>query len=150
CRRHEARRTSSGLRSREPNPDGGRVARTLDRIERLGNALPHPVVLFLWLIGALIVASALAAALDVAAVHPLTGARVSAESLLSEANVRRLLVEMPETFARFPPLGLVIVVMLGAAVAERSGLLSVVVGGLVRSAPPALLIPATFLAGLLS
>jgi len=126
------------------------VARTLDRIERLGNALPHPVVLFLWLIGALIVASVVAAALGVAAVHPLTGARVSAESLLSEANVRRLLVEMPETFARFPPLGLVIVVMLGAAVAERSGLLSVVVGRLVRSAPPALLTPATFLAGLMS
>src|SRR5690606_2434972 len=140
----------SGCVSYGPNSDGGVVSRTLDRIERLGNALPHPVVIFLWLIGALTVASALAAAFDVAAVHPLTGTRVVAESLLSETNVRRLLVEMPVTFANFPPLGLVIVVMLGAAVAERSGLLAVVVGGLVRSAPPALLTPATFLAGLMS
>lgn len=122
----------------------------LDRIERLGNALPDPVVIFLWLIAALIVASAIAASLGVAAVHPLTGERIAAESLLSEANVRRLLVEMPQTFVRFPPLGLVVVVMLGAAVAERSGLLATLVGRAVSAAPRAWLTPATFLIALLS
>lgn len=124
--------------------------RVLDRVERLGNALPDPVVIFLWLIAALIVASAVAAGFGVSAVNPLSGERVAAESLLSEANVQRLLVEMPQTFVRFPPLGLVIVVMLGAAVAERSGLLAALIGRLVRAAPRALLTPATFLIGLLS
>ncbi|MGE0583363.1 MAG: AbgT family transporter [Steroidobacteraceae bacterium] len=126
------------------------MPRVLDRIERLGNALPDPVVIFLWLIAALITASVAAAAFGVAAVHPLTGAPVVAKSLLSEANVRRLLVEMPQTFVHFPPLGLVVVVMLGAAVAERSGLLAVMVGRAVRAAPRALLTPATFLVALLS
>ncbi len=126
------------------------MARMLDRVERLGNALPDPVVIFLWLIAALVVASVVAATLGAAAVHPLTGERVVAVSLLSEANVRRLLVEMPQTFVRFPPLGLVVVVMLGAAVAERSGLLATLVGRAVRAAPRAWLTPATFLVALLS
>ncbi|MEZ5457852.1 MAG: AbgT family transporter [Steroidobacteraceae bacterium] len=122
----------------------------LDRIERLGNALPDPVVIFLWLIGALVLVSVVAAAFGAAAVHPLTGETIAAQSLLSEANVRRLLVEVPQTFARFPPLGLIVVVMLGAAVAERSGLFAALIGRAVRAAPPALLTPATFLIALLS
>jgi aminobenzoyl-glutamate transport protein len=35
---------------------------------------------------------------------------------------QKLWVEMPTTFSHFHPLGYVLVVMLGAAVAERSGL----------------------------
>jgi aminobenzoyl-glutamate transport protein len=126
------------------------MSRVLDRIERLGNTLPDPVVIFLWLIVALVAASVLAAATGIAATHPLTGAHIAAESLLSEANVRRLLVEMPQTFVHFPPLGLVAVVMLGASVAERSGLLAVLVGRAVRAAPRPLLTPVTFLVALLS
>jgi aminobenzoyl-glutamate transport protein len=128
----------------------GQQAGVLDRIERVGNALPDPVVIFLWLIGALVLASVIAAALGAAAVHPLTGEQITAQSLLSEANVRRLLVEVPQTFVRFPPLGLIVVVMLGAAVAERSGLFAALIGRAVRAAPPALLTPATFLIALLS
>jgi len=122
----------------------------LDRIERLGNALPDPVVIFLWLIAALIATSVVAAAQGTSATNPMTGATIIAQSLLSETNVRRLLVEMPETFVRFPPLGLVVVVMLGAAVAERSGLLGALIGRAVRSAPRGLLTPAVFGIALLS
>jgi aminobenzoyl-glutamate transport protein len=64
--------------------------------------------------------------------------------------VRRLLVEMPETLVRFPPLGLVVVVMLGAAVAERSGLFAALIGRAVRAAPARLLTPATFAVALAS
>jgi len=122
----------------------------LDRIERLGNALPDPVVIFLWLIVALVLISMLAAATGVGATHPLTGEVLVAQSLLSERNVQRLLVEMPATFVGFPPLGLIAVVMLGAAVAERSGLLGTLLGRAVRGAPRALLAPATFLVALAS
>ena len=75
---------------------------------------------------------------------------IPAQSPLSEANVARLLTEMPDTFVRFPSLGLVIVVMLGAAVAERSGLFGALIGRAVRGAPRALLTPATFAIALLS
>lgn len=122
----------------------------LDRIERLGNALPDPVVIFLWLIAALVLISVLAAAAGVGATHPLTGEAITARSLLAEDSVRRLLVEMPATFVDFPPLGLIAVVMLGAAVAERSGLFGALIGRAVRRAPRALLAPATFLVALAS
>jgi aminobenzoyl-glutamate transport protein len=135
---------------RHSDETAGPRARLLDRIERFGNSLPDPVVIFLWLIAGLVLASVIAAALGAAAVHPLTGDRVAAQSLLSEDNVRRLLVEAPQTFARFPPLGLIVVVMLGAAVAERSGLFAALIGRAVRAAPRALLTPATFLIALLS
>ena len=122
----------------------------LDRIERLGNALPDPVVIFLWLMAALVGVSVVAAAAGVQATHPLSGATIAAQSLLSADNVRRLLTDMPDTFVRFPPLGLVVVVMLGAAVAERSGLFGALIGRAVRGAPRALLTPATFAIALLS
>ena len=63
----------------------------LDPIERLGNALPDPVLIFCWMIAALALVSVVAAGLGVAAQHPLTGEAIVAESLLSEANLRRLL-----------------------------------------------------------
>lgn len=122
----------------------------LDRIERLGNSLPDPVFIFLWLMLALVVASVLAHSAGVSAVNPSTGELLRAESLLSSDNVRRLLVEMPKTVTSFPPLGLVLVVMLGAAVAERSGFFAASIGRLVKKAPTSLLIPATFAVALLS
>jgi aminobenzoyl-glutamate transport protein len=133
-------------------PSGGMAPRrgALDRIERLGNALPDPVVIFLWLMAALVGVSVLASAAGVQATHPLSGATIAAQSLLSAQNVGRLLTDMPDTFVRFPPLGLVVVVMLGAAVAERSGLFGALIGRAVRGAPRALLTPATFAVALLS
>lgn len=117
-------------------------------VERVGNALPDPVFIFLALIGVLCAVTVAAAGWS--AVNPVTGERLVVESLLSEANVRRLLVEMPATLTGFPPLGLVLVVMLGAAVAERTGLFHALLGGAVRRAPAAALTPAVFLIGLMS
>ena len=122
----------------------------LEQIERLGNALPDPVFIFLWLALLLMGVSVVAAAYDFQAVHPLTGETLRANSLLSSENVRRLIVDMPRTFVTFPPLGLVIVVMLGAAVAERSGFFAASIGRLVRYAPRSALVPTTFFIALLS
>lgn len=127
-----------------------RGSRTLDWIERVGNGLPDPVVIFLWLTLALVLASVIGAAAGWAAVHPASGDLLVAQSLLSAENIRRLLVEMPQTFAAFPPLGLVLVVMLGAAVAERSGLFAAAIGRAVRNVRPAWLTPVTFATALLS
>lgn len=122
----------------------------LDRIERAGNALPDPVVIFLILIAVLAAVSAVAAAEGWSAVNPATGKTVIAESLLSEANLARLFVGMPETFTAFPPLGLVITVMIGAAVAERSGLFAALIGRATRRLSTRFLTPAVFLIGVLS
>ncbi|MFB0613678.1 AbgT family transporter [Aurantiacibacter poecillastricola] len=98
-------------------------------VERSGNKLPDPVFLFLWFILALVAISVVASLAGWSAPHPVeidpeTGANriIAVESLLSGENLRRLLTLMPETFTHFPPLGYVLTVMLGAGVAERSGL----------------------------
>jgi hypothetical protein len=113
----------------------------LDRLERLGNLLPDPVVIFLILSGAVIIVSALVAATGWSAVHPVTGKVLHVQSLLSVENVRKLLVDMPDTLTGFPPLGLVLVVILGASVAERSGLFHALLGGAVRRIPRAAMTP---------
>lgn len=124
-------------------------------IERSGNKLPDPVFIFLWCILAIIVASVAAAMTGVSALHPTlldeagNPAIVQAESLLSAANIQRLLVEMPATFTGFHPLGYVLVVMLGAGVAERSGLFAAAMSGAVSNAPRFLLTPAVALVGML-
>ena len=117
-------------------------------IERTGNRLPDPVILFFWLVGGLIVISQIAAWASWSALHPVevdpeTGAAkvIAATSLLSAENIARLWVEMPKTFTHFHPLGYVLVVMLGAGVAERTGLFGTAMRGAVRGASPAMLTP---------
>jgi aminobenzoyl-glutamate transport protein len=122
----------------------------LDRIERLGNALPDPVFIFLALIAVVVAASVVASGSGWSAVNPVTGKHLAVESLLSPENLQKLIVDMPATLTGFPPLGLVLVVMLGAAVAERSGLFTALLGGSVRNLPRRALTPAVFLVGLLS
>lgn len=122
----------------------------LDAVERIGNALPDPAFIFLFLIAVLIVVSIVAAAAGWSAVNPMTNTSISAESLLSEENVTRLLTDMPRTVTSFAPLGLMIVVMLGAAVAERSGLFTVIIGRAVAKAPRRWLTPSIFLIALFS
>ena len=117
-------------------------------VERTGNRLPDPVFIFLWLIGLLIVFSVVASWLGLSALHPTqtdeSGAKVviKSVSLLDAERIRRLWVEMPQTFTHFHPLGYVLVVMLGAGVAERSGLFSAAMRQGVRAAPISLLTPA--------
>lgn len=124
--------------------------RILDAVERFGDRLPDPVFIFLWLIGGVVVASVICAALGVSATNPVTHEVLVAKSLLSAENIRSLLTEMAKTFTGFAPLGLVLLVMLGAGVAERVGLLTAAIEALVRASPKALLTPMVLLIGLLS
>ena len=94
----------------------------LGTIERVGNRLPDPVVIFVWMIGLVFVASMVAAGLGLSAVNPATGEVLGAVSLATGENLRRLFVDMPRTLTSFAPLGYVLTVMLGAGVAERTGL----------------------------
>lgn len=116
-------------------------------IEYTGNRLPDPVFIFVWLIAFVVGISVIAALAGVSAVHPTQSLPdgspliIQAASLLSADNIQRLLVQMPTTFTHFHPLGYVLVVMLGAGVAERSGLFATVMSSAVKRAPAALLTP---------
>ena len=127
-------------------------------VEKTGNKLPDPVFLFFYFIIALVIISILCSLLGVNAAlndQVLSGmpdsqkARfgigedgiISAVSLLSAENIQRLWVDMPETFTHFHPLGYVLVVMLGAGVAERSGLFASGMRAAVGNAPKIILTP---------
>ena len=124
-------------------------------IERTGNKLPDPVFIFLYLIAALMVISVVCAMAGLTAPHPTKLAEdgspliLEAVSLFSPDNLQKLWVEMPKTFTHFHPLGYVLVVMLGAGVAERSGLFDSAMRIAVRKAPRFLLTPTVALVAML-
>ena len=127
----------------------------LSWVERTGNKLPDPVFIFFYLIIALMVVSVFCAAVGVSAPHPTKlGADggpliLEAVSLFAAENIQRLWVEMPKTFTHFHPLGYVLVVMLGAGVAERTGLFDSAMRSAVRRAPKSLLTPTVALVAML-
>ena len=131
-------------------------SRFLNWVERAGNRLPDPVIIFLYLILGLIMVSVLSDLLNVSALHPTQldaagNAKVEqAVSLMSAANIQRLWVDMPKTFTHFHPLGYVLVVMLGAGVAERSGLFATAIRAALTHAPKHLLTPFVALIAMLS
>jgi aminobenzoyl-glutamate transport protein len=126
------------------------VLRFLDGIERVGNKLPDPITLFALLALLVVVASWIVAMLDVTAVHPATGEAIRAVNLLSADGVRRMLTGAVANFTAFPPLGLVIVVIIGIAVAENSGLVAVALRRFVASVPPSMLTAALVFGGVMS
>lgn len=128
----------------------GLIDRFLDMVERGGNKLPDPVSVFVIIIAFVMLASLAGSLAGVSVEHPNTGEEILVENLFSGENIQRMLVEMPQTFAEFPPLGLVLVVMLGIGVADRTGLVTTSLKRFVEGAPDSLLTAAIIFAGLMS
>lgn len=114
----------------------GRLVRALGRLERLGNRLPHPFWLFAILGVVILVASAVLDAFGVSAVSPADDEKVAVTSLLNPAGLQKMITEAVPNFTGFPPLGLIIVVMLGVAIAEHAGLISAAVRAVVSRVSP--------------
>lgn len=132
-------------------------------IERVGNKLPEPSMIFVWLILFLMLLSALGQWLGWSASLAYTGKEApqwgelkdgtltyTATSLFSEENIARLVTEMPKTLTGFAPLGLVMVLILGAAVAERSGMFSALIRISLRNAPRVIMTPIVAVIGMVS
>ncbi|MFD7312780.1 MULTISPECIES: AbgT family transporter [unclassified Streptomyces] len=109
--------------------------RTLGVIERVGNRLPHPFWLFVILSAALVVLSWGLNGLGVSAESPTDGATVVVRSLVSDAGVTMMLDGLIDNYATFPPLGVVLVVMLGVSVADRAGLLTAMLRAALAKVP---------------
>ncbi len=124
--------------------------RSLDRIEIIGNRLPHPAILFGMLAVIVAVASAVGALFNLQAVHPVDGRVISVNSLLSADGLRWIYTNIVKNFIAFPPLGLVLVVMIGLGVAEGSGLFNVLIRQLVLKAPKKLITASLVFTGIIS
>ena len=124
-----------------PAPRRTLVDRFLDGVEKIGNKLPDPVMIFIAICALVLIASWLAAAAGVSVTNPATGKTVAAVNLLSADGLRRILSEAVKNFGAFPALGLVLVVMLGIGVAEKTGYFEVAMRRVIERAPQAMIIP---------
>ena len=96
----------------------------LGTIERVGNALPHPFILFLIITAVLVAAAAILAAMGVSVTNPTTGEVVAVTSLLNKDGLAWFMTKMVGNFSSFAALGVVLAMQMAIGVAEGSGLLT--------------------------
>ncbi|HLS82843.1 MAG TPA: AbgT family transporter [Steroidobacter sp.] len=146
------------VEARDAAPRKSRVEGILDVIERVGNKVPHPVVIFLMLIGLVILLShlfyMLGASATYQAINPETHAveevTTRAQSLLTADGLRFMFTGVVDNFMAFTAVGVIIVAMLGVGVAEESGLIRALIHKLVSVAPPRAMTYILVLIGILS
>ncbi|MEQ1955033.1 AbgT family transporter [Mesorhizobium yinganensis] len=119
------------------------MQRFLDAVEKVGNMVPHPVIIFLILIGIVIVLSALLSAFGAAVTfdrinadtHEIEKATTEIRSLLNTEGIRFIYSSLVPNFMSFTAVGLMIAAMIGAGVAEESGLVTALIRKLVIVSP---------------
>jgi len=123
-------------------------ARLLEWFERVGNRFPDPIVLFVTALAATWVASSVLAGRDFGLVDPRTGAALQINDQLTVRALAAFVVGTTQAFVTFPPLGMVLVMVIGVAVAERSGLVGAALRSVLSVASPRLLTPLVAVAAL--
>jgi len=119
------------------------MQRFLDGVEKVGNMVPHPVVIFLILMALVIVLSALLGLAGTAVTyerinpetHEIEQASVAIRSLLTVEGIRFMYASLVPSFMAFTAVGLMIAAMVGAGVAEESGLVIALIRKLVIVSP---------------
>lgn len=124
--------------------------RFLDAVERVGNKLPDPVVLFMILGALILLASLIVSLFNVSVTNPATDETVEAVNLLSSDGIIRILTESITNFTEFPALGMVLVVMIGIGIGEKSGYFEVLMKRTLEVSPSKLILPVLILVGIIS
>lgn len=127
------------------NQKKGLLYSIIHGIEVAGNKLPHPFWLFMGFWALVLVLSAAFAGVEV--VKPGTEKTVAIVNLLSKSGLDWQMRHMVKNFAEFPPLGLVLVMMIGLGVTTKSGFLETLMKNIAR-VPEKFLIFAVFLFGI--
>ncbi|WP_233558159.1 AbgT family transporter [Alginatibacterium sediminis] len=124
--------------------------RFLDKVERVGNKLPDPAMLFfgglllVWLL------SWVLSTISFAEIDPRTSEALVINNLLTGARLADFLSSMVTTFTSFAPLGVVLVAMLGVGVAEHSGFINAGLKLMLKVTPKQLLTPSIILVAIVS
>ncbi|MCE9677946.1 AbgT family transporter [Shewanella sp. AS1] len=126
------------------------LGRALDGIERVGNKLPDPAMLFLILLFGVWGLSALLSGMSFEAIDPRTQSPIVVANLLTSEALTQFLTRMVATFTAFAPLGVVLVAMLGVGVAEHSGFINTALKQMLKITPVKLLTPAVVLVSIIS
>jgi len=135
--------------------------RFLDLLERAGNKLPDPALIFVFALLAVWGLSAVLSYVHFPDVDPRTVIRdasgaitnsspIVVKNLLAPGNLVQFLAKTVKTFTEFPPLGIVLVAMLGVGIAEQTGFIQAGIKYLLRLTPRALLSPMLILVAIIS
>ncbi|RVU55641.1 AbgT family transporter [Anaerosphaera multitolerans] len=126
----------------------------LKGVERIGNKLPHPAILFVILSVVVIIASEIVSRMgttvtyyDAKAAEEVT---VSALSLFNAEGLAYIFNSATTNFTGFAPLGTVLVAMLGVGVAEWTGLFDATLKKLLLNANKKILTPIVVFTGIMS
>ncbi|UOQ84192.1 AbgT family transporter [Gracilibacillus salinarum] len=129
----------------------GFFQRSLNRIEYIGNKLPHPVTLFMLLAFLVLVLSAVISSTGITVENPSNPEEeVAVKNLLNAEGISYIFTSMVDNFINFAPLGVVLVTMLGIGLAERTGMISAALRAFVLSLPKALITAGLVFAGIMS
>jgi aminobenzoyl-glutamate transport protein len=131
-------------------PQKSFVNKALDFIEKKGNKLPDPAVLFFSLMILIWVLSAIFSNFTFSEINPTSGKEIEVINLLSATSLATFLSNMVTTFTSFAPLGIVLVAMLGVGVAEHSGYINAGLKTMLSFTPKALLTPMLILVAIVS
>lgn len=102
------------------------IIRAMGVVEKAGNALPNPFWLF-WILALILgVLSAVLAGAGASVISPSDHKTVAVRNLFSGDGLAMAMSTAIDNFATFPPMATIVVVIMGVAVAERSGFLAAV------------------------
>ncbi|MDR4517574.1 MAG: AbgT family transporter [Nitrosomonas sp.] len=124
--------------------------RVLESVERIGNKLPDPAVLFIVLLFMVWIVSWVLSYVPFHVVDPRTGEQLLVNNLLTGASMTEFMSVMVTNFAHFHPVGVVLVAMLGIGVAEHTGFINSALRAILNKTPQLLLTPVVILAGIAS
>lgn len=134
----------------ERENEGGVLARALDWIERTGNKLPDPALLFFVLLIVVWFLSAVMSQFSYDHVDPRSGDAITVNNLLTGTALTSFFSNMVSTFVQFHPLGVVLLAMLGIGVADHTGFIKAGLRALLNVTSRKLLTPMLLLIGIIS
>lgn len=139
--------------SNKPNTaalPAGRVAQLLGWVERIGNRLPDPAMLFVIALFTVWAVSWLLAGYEFTVPSQEGPRTLSVANQLSGASLAAFLSSMVTNYTGFAPLGVVLVALLGVGVAEHAGFINAGLKGLISFTPKSLLSPMLLLVAIVS
>lgn len=104
-------------------------------VERVGNKIPHPFMLFLFLLIIVGVASFILNSMGVTGINPTTGEEIVVNNILSGEGLTYAFTSMVSNFTGFAPLGLILTMTLGLGLAEDVGFMGAFMKKTILGAP---------------
>lgn len=108
----------------------------LDWVEKTGNRIPHPFILFSILTLSVIIISAICNVIGLEILDPVSGKMIGIKNLLSSEGILFILKNLIKNFTGFAPLGLVLVMTLGIGLAEKVGFVSSLMRNTILNSSP--------------